>query len=227
MHSPSFHANDVKNFHDKFGLTTPSQLTMLSYELLEFRKKFFIEEISELMSALKNGDIYEAADACVDIIYITAGAALLSGILPDEFEKIVTTYGDHAEHIALSTTAKDPNTKHADFILKAWSNTVQELPEIYHQTNVRGDQARLFHTFANLYQYSLLIAGELDIDAALFDELWDDVQRANMSKERATDASQSKRGSSFDVIKPAGWKPAQTVDIINAAKKRFDPSLEA
>lgn len=35
---------------------------------------------------------------------------------------------------------------------------------------------------------------------------WDEIQRANMTKERAaTDGSNSKRGSSFDVVKPAGW----------------------
>lgn len=36
--------------------------------------------------------------------------------------------------------------------------------------------------------------------------LWEEVQRANMAKERATHAGQSKRGSALDVIKPEGWK---------------------
>ena len=36
-------------------------------------------------------------------------------------------------------------------------------------------------------------------------QLWNEVQRANMSKVRADDETQSKRGSSLDVIKPAGW----------------------
>lgn len=36
--------------------------------------------------------------------------------------------------------------------------------------------------------------------------LWAEVQRANMAKERATHASQSKRGSALDVIKPEGWR---------------------
>lgn len=35
--------------------------------------------------------------------------------------------------------------------------------------------------------------------------LWDEVQRANMEKERATHAGLSKRGSALDVIKPEGW----------------------
>ena len=32
-----------------------------------------------------------------------------------------------------------------------------------------------------------------------------EVQRANLSKVRATDATQSKRGSTLDVVKPQGW----------------------
>lgn len=35
--------------------------------------------------------------------------------------------------------------------------------------------------------------------------LWSEVQRANITKVRATDASQSKRGTALDVIKPPGW----------------------
>lgn len=40
-------------------------------------------------------------------------------------------------------------------------------------------------------------------------QLWDEVQRANMAKERAANAGQSKRKrkSSLDVIKPPGWTP--------------------
>lgn len=40
-----------------------------------------------------------------------------------------------------------------------------------------------------------------------FDEVWDEVQRANMTKERATSADdlRSKREHAFDVVKPEGW----------------------
>lgn len=43
-------------------------------------------------------------------------------------------------------------------------------------------------------------------------QLWDEVQRANMTKERAkADGSNSKRSSSLDVVKPPGWqKPNHT-----------------
>jgi predicted HAD superfamily Cof-like phosphohydrolase len=38
-----------------------------------------------------------------------------------------------------------------------------------------------------------------------WEQLWAEVQRANMAKVRATDLSQSKRQSTLDVVKPPGW----------------------
>lgn len=48
-----------------------------------------------------------------------------------------------------------------------------------------------------------------------WEALWNDVQRANMTKERAAaDGSNSTRGTSFDVIKPKGWIPPDTQGIL-------------
>jgi len=50
-----------------------------------------------------------------------------------------------------------------------------------------------------------------------WDELWDDVQAANMRKVRAApDGSNSKRSSSLDVVKPAGWVGPDTNGILKA-----------
>lgn len=48
-------------------------------------------------------------------------------------------------------------------------------------------------------------------------ELWDEVQRANISKVRASsDGSNSKRKSALDVVKPAGWRaPDHTAALGN------------
>lgn len=49
-------------------------------------------------------------------------------------------------------------------------------------------------------------------------ELWDDVHGANMTKVRAAkDGGDSKRGSSFDVVKPPGWKGPSTREILDRA----------
>ena len=53
----------------------------------------------------------------------------------------------------------------------------------------------------------------VEVLAAAWEAGWDEVQRANMAKVRAAeDGSDSKRGSSWDVVKPDGWR---------------DPDLEA
>lgn len=45
-------------------------------------------------------------------------------------------------------------------------------------------------------------------------EAWDRVHAANMAKVRATDASQSARGSTLDVVKPKGWVKPTHVDLV-------------
>lgn len=47
-----------------------------------------------------------------------------------------------------------------------------------------------------------------------FNEAWRRVHAANMTKVRATKASQSKRGSTFDVIKPPNFKSPVLEDLV-------------
>lgn len=47
-----------------------------------------------------------------------------------------------------------------------------------------------------------------------FREAWRRVHAANMKKVRAQRASDSKRGSTFDVVKPGGWTPPSHIDIV-------------
>ncbi len=47
-----------------------------------------------------------------------------------------------------------------------------------------------------------------------FREAWRRVQAANMAKIRAEKPGDSKRGSTFDVVKPAGWKAPDHSDLV-------------
>jgi predicted HAD superfamily Cof-like phosphohydrolase len=49
-----------------------------------------------------------------------------------------------------------------------------------------------------------------------WNECWDEVQRANMTKVRANSAadSRSKRGHSLDVVKPEGWRGPNHLPIL-------------
>lgn len=51
-----------------------------------------------------------------------------------------------------------------------------------------------------------------------WDELWDDVQRANMAKVRGI----SHRGNLVDCVKPEGWVPPRTKDILYLAGYQLD-----
>lgn len=45
-------------------------------------------------------------------------------------------------------------------------------------------------------------------------EGWDEVHRTNMAKVRARSAAESKRGASFDVVKPEGWTAPDLAGIL-------------
>lgn len=110
---------DVRDFHDKYGLARPSEPTLLDLNTYHFRQKFMQEELDEFTKAYGEGDLHGAADALVDLVYVAQGTADMMGL--------------------------------------PWAS------------------------------------------------LWNEVQRANLRKVRATSAEQSKRGSTLDVVKPAGW----------------------
>lgn len=61
-------------------------------------------------------------------------------------------------------------------------------------------------------------ANMMGLNDEMWQELWNNVQTANMSKVRATSASQSKRGTSLDVVKPAGWVSPETKHAETLAK---------
>ena len=47
-----------------------------------------------------------------------------------------------------------------------------------------------------------------------FEEAWDRVQKANMTKVRTKNPADSKRKSEYDVVKPEGWEPPQLHDLV-------------
>ncbi len=61
-----------------------------------------------------------------------------------------------------------------------------------------------------------VVLGTAHFHAFPFDEIFAEVQRANMAKERSSGDSdpRSKRGSSLDVVKPVGWTPPDVEGIL-------------
>lgn len=140
---------DIKEFHERFGLSYDDCPRSLPEDISDFRYKFLKEEVEEwylnqnlafdettrdLMSRSVSGyttKLSEALDGLVDLAYVLFGTSYL-------------------------------------------------------------------HGFNNM-----------------FAEAWSRVHRANMSKIRAKKESDSKRGSTFDVVKPEGWKPPCLLDLVS------------
>lgn len=75
-----------------------------------------------------------------------------------------------------------------------------ETDQAYHE----GDLAGVADGLIDLIYVAI---GTLQLMGVPVAEGWNEVQRANMAKERVPSAEGSKRGHGWDVRKPAGWKP--------------------
>lgn len=77
---------DVKLFHEKFNHPHSEQPKMVSRDRAEKRYDWMLEEIDEFIEAQ---DIYEQADAMIDLIYFALGTLVEMGIKPEKLFKIV------------------------------------------------------------------------------------------------------------------------------------------
>lgn len=75
------------------------------------------------------------------------------------------------------------------------------------------DHARMFDGLLDLVYVAL---GTAHMFGYPWRDGWNEVQRANMAKERATSVEQSTRGTTLDVIKPEGWTPPDIAGVLRA-----------
>lgn len=76
----------VKDFHEKFNRPTSDSPKYLGYAEKERRYLFMQEELMEFMAA---PDIYEQADAMIDLIYFALGTMVEMGVKPQKLFEIV------------------------------------------------------------------------------------------------------------------------------------------
>jgi predicted HAD superfamily Cof-like phosphohydrolase len=71
----------VKLFHETFGHPAPNMPKMIDGKRARSRGTWMLEETAEFLTA---SDIYEQADAMIDLIYFALGTLVEMGIKPDE-----------------------------------------------------------------------------------------------------------------------------------------------
>ena len=87
---------------------------------------------------------------------------------------------------------------------------LEEISE-YEKAALNGDLEGQLDALVDLVYVAL---GTAYLQRMPFNTAWERVHEANMKKVRAEHADQSKRGSSFDVVKPEGWKPPRHTDLV-------------
>lgn len=90
----------------------------------------------------------------------------------------------------------------------------EELQEIENGVDMK-DLEQVFDGIIDLVYVSLGLAYFCNLP---FNEGWQRVHWANMQKIRAKRPEDSKRGSTFDIIKPAGWQAPKLDDLIRKEK---------
>lgn len=114
--------------------------------------------------------------------------------------------GDFHRKFGLHTSDEAPGPQPENFELLEFRIKFmdEELNEFIASIE-NGDEAGAFDALLDLVYVAM---GTAHLRGYPWQEGWDAVQAANMAKVRAqADGSDSKRGSSFDVVKPAGWYP--------------------
>lgn len=71
---------DVRDFHEKFGLTVNDVPSFPSAEVEDLRAELVREEAAELIEAIKAGSIAEIAKEAADVLYVVLGAMVSYGI---------------------------------------------------------------------------------------------------------------------------------------------------
>jgi predicted HAD superfamily Cof-like phosphohydrolase len=89
---------------------------------------------------------------------------------------------------------------------------LEEIEEFIEASQENYDHAGMFDALLDLVYVAM---GTAHLLGYPWETGWDEVQRANMTKQRAAeDGSDSKRKSQWDVIKPPGWKPPAIKEIL-------------
>lgn len=128
--------------------------------------------------------------------------------LPDNLcDKVAAFHEKFCVPSANAPTLLDPDT--LEFRMKLMSEELRE----YREASEAGDLEGQLDALVDLVYVTL---GTAYVAGLPFAEAFRRVHSANMQKVRASDASESKRGSGLDVVKPEGWEPASLADLVGA-----------
>jgi predicted HAD superfamily Cof-like phosphohydrolase len=91
---------------------------------------------------------------------------------------------------------------------------LQEELDEYKKCSEEGDLEGQFDALVDL---AVVLFGTAILQGLPFEAGWHRVMEANNKKVRATKASDSKRNSTFDIVKPEGWQSPVLSDLLETS----------
>lgn len=122
-------------------------------------------------------------------------------------------------HVKYELTYKGPPRKLPEDLSEFRIKFMQEELDEYKKAVASGNLHEQFDALIDLVYVAL---GTAYMHGFNFPEGWRRVHEANMRKVRVLKADDSKRGSTYDVIKPPGWAPASLYDLLDSRQQVTD-----
>ena len=116
--------SDIKEFHEKFGLTYTDGPRFLPEDLSGFRTKFMQEELDEYGTPI----LEKQLDALVDLVYVALGTAYLHGFDFDEAWKRV--HEANMKKVKAKADGSDSLRKSAHDVVKPLGWTAPDLSDL-------------------------------------------------------------------------------------------------
>lgn len=127
--------NDVKKFHYAFNHPVAKKPTVMDIDRAIKRVAWMNEEINEFIEATKKKDIYEQADAMIDLIYFALGTLVEMGIKPEPIFNIV-------QHANMSKLWEDGKPHYNDvgkvIKPKGWEDPHDKIVEVINNMGYKG-----------------------------------------------------------------------------------------
>lgn len=132
--------------------------------------------------------------------------------MPSNFEDVGEFHAKFGLHRVTSEGGTMPQPVTDDLIRFRTAFMLEEIEEFIDAAHETYDHAGMFDALLDLVYVAM---GTAHLLGYPWQTGWDEVQRANMQKQRAAaDGSNSKRNSQWDVIKPEGWKAPGIREIL-------------
>lgn len=82
---------DVKAFHERYGIPYLSKPGLLDDATFDYRLKFLYEELDEFTVAHNKDDLVGAVDGLLDLVYVALGTLLNMGLSTKQIEQCWNT----------------------------------------------------------------------------------------------------------------------------------------